>query len=402
MTRTLIGAALALALACPVLHAQGVKIGASYIGAAPAHAAHRGKIKGKIAAAPRVQKKMGSAHHMVLGVTSMPPGNSNPGFVTGQIPTAQQWNGYFSTKFDYAGGMLGGPLGLPASTTSAATFNLSPGATPTTPNDGDIWATTSGLFTQVAGATIGPLGSGGGGGGDVNITEWAGQAVGAPTAPGAAGTGLFPNVNSYILNTVAVTVASLPLPAGAATATGQTTTQNLITTGNGSLASILANQTNNTQKGQQTDTFGNTLGMAAHPTIISCPDGTCAGGSGGGGNVFQGTLFVPNASNPGTANSATTAQQFASSGSLTIYLVNYSAWVDQDQTNNATFQIVAGTGGNCGTSQHPLTPLRKFGPGNGIVFGSIGVLNASAAGDALCVLTTTTTPFSFTISAAQQ
>jgi hypothetical protein len=44
------------------------------------------------------------------------PGNSSPNFVFGEIPSAAQWNQGFSTKFDFAGGLVGGPLGLPAST----------------------------------------------------------------------------------------------------------------------------------------------------------------------------------------------------------------------------------------------------------------------------------------------
>ena len=93
------------------------------------------------------------------------PGDSNPGFTTGQVPSAAQWNSIFSSKFDYAGGLLGGPLGLMASSALGASFNLGCGAAPVSPNNGDIWCTSSGLYVQIAGATIGPLGTGGGGGG---------------------------------------------------------------------------------------------------------------------------------------------------------------------------------------------------------------------------------------------
>lgn len=48
-------------------------------------------------------------------------------------------------------------------TTSSASINLPPGTAPSSPNNGDLWNTSAGLFVQVAGATIGPLGPGGSG-----------------------------------------------------------------------------------------------------------------------------------------------------------------------------------------------------------------------------------------------
>jgi hypothetical protein len=100
---------------------------------------------------------------LLLTVTSaaaqLLPGNSSPNFVFGEIPSAAQWNQGFSTKFDFAGGLLGGPLGLPASTPAGAPFNIDPGVTPRSPLSGDIWMTGAGLFLQIGGATVGPLAS---------------------------------------------------------------------------------------------------------------------------------------------------------------------------------------------------------------------------------------------------
>lgn len=50
---------------------------------------------------------------------------------------------------------------FPASTTSAAPINLGAGTAPTSPVNGDLWATSAGFFGQVAGATVGPFGTGG-------------------------------------------------------------------------------------------------------------------------------------------------------------------------------------------------------------------------------------------------
>jgi hypothetical protein len=49
-----------------------------------------------------------------------------------------------------------------ASTTSNAGIRLPHGAAPTSPTNGDLWTTTTGLFARINGATVGPYGSGGG------------------------------------------------------------------------------------------------------------------------------------------------------------------------------------------------------------------------------------------------
>jgi hypothetical protein len=57
-------------------------------------------------------------------------------------------------------------LQLDASAAAAASLNMPHGAAPTSPNNGDIWTTSAGLFVRVNGATVGPLvdtTSGGGG-----------------------------------------------------------------------------------------------------------------------------------------------------------------------------------------------------------------------------------------------
>ena len=49
-----------------------------------------------------------------------------------------------------------------ASTTTTAGINVPHGAAPTTPVNGDVWTTTTGMYVRVNGATVGPLGAGGG------------------------------------------------------------------------------------------------------------------------------------------------------------------------------------------------------------------------------------------------
>jgi hypothetical protein len=59
-----------------------------------------------------------------------------------------------------AGGLsFGASFKLTTSPAVAATagFRLNPGAAPTTPVDGDMWATSAGIYAQIAGATVGPM-----------------------------------------------------------------------------------------------------------------------------------------------------------------------------------------------------------------------------------------------------
>ncbi len=56
------------------------------------------------------------------------------------------------------------PFYTVAATTARTSLNIPHGAAPTTPTNGDVWTTTAGVFARINGATVGPLGSGGGGG----------------------------------------------------------------------------------------------------------------------------------------------------------------------------------------------------------------------------------------------
>lgn len=56
-----------------------------------------------------------------------------------------------------AGGIQADSLQVLASNTGRATVNIPHGTAPTTPVNGDIWTTTSGVFARVNGSTVGPL-----------------------------------------------------------------------------------------------------------------------------------------------------------------------------------------------------------------------------------------------------
>lgn len=55
-------------------------------------------------------------------------------------------------------------LQVNASGTGAASINIPHGTAPTSPNNGDCWTQTTGLFCQINGATVGPYGTGSGSG----------------------------------------------------------------------------------------------------------------------------------------------------------------------------------------------------------------------------------------------
>lgn len=123
----------------------------------------------------------------------------------GVVPTVAQWQSCFEAKTDLGsnnggGGNNGitgseviaalgytpvnktgdtmlGELIFNASTSSVASLNIPPGTAPTSPNNGDMWTTSGGIFVHVNGSTF-SLGTGGG------VTTISGDCNG--TAVGAA------------------------------------------------------------------------------------------------------------------------------------------------------------------------------------------------------------------------
>lgn len=93
--------------------------------------------------------------------------SSCPYIAYGAVLTAAQWNACFAAKQDglgyvpvnKAGDVMLGKLVMFQSSVSGAGINLPQGAAPTSPNNGDVWTTISGLFVRINGVTIGPLAS---------------------------------------------------------------------------------------------------------------------------------------------------------------------------------------------------------------------------------------------------
>ncbi|WP_454813754.1 hypothetical protein [Labrys neptuniae] len=93
---------------------------------------------------------------------------TSPNLTYGQVPTPGQWNSYFAAKQDVlgytpvnrAGDTMFGTLKTLSPTGNAAGLVVTPGLAPSSPADGSIWVTNTGIFTQINGSTIGPLGAG--------------------------------------------------------------------------------------------------------------------------------------------------------------------------------------------------------------------------------------------------
>jgi hypothetical protein len=68
----------------------------------------------------------------------------------------------YGTDLPLAGGTMTGELVTAASASGGAGFNLPQGTAPSSPANGDLWATSAGLYVRINGATVGPLNTGSG------------------------------------------------------------------------------------------------------------------------------------------------------------------------------------------------------------------------------------------------
>lgn len=104
------------------------------------------------------------------------------GNLTGTASNADFLDNLDSTYFRNAANLTGtaslsgtfsGVFRSNESTTGSASINLPHGTAPTSPVNGDLWTTNSGLYVQISGSTVGPLSTGGGGGGGGGTDEFA-------------------------------------------------------------------------------------------------------------------------------------------------------------------------------------------------------------------------------------
>jgi len=99
--------------------------------------------------------------YMLFNVNGTPGSNDMPG----NIQFATTADGAFTPTLRLTLGQDGiatftGQVLTPASTTTIAGLNLPHGSAPSSPVNGDVWTTTSGMFSRINGATVGPFAAG--------------------------------------------------------------------------------------------------------------------------------------------------------------------------------------------------------------------------------------------------
>ena len=90
---------------------------------------------------------------------------SGPGWSFGTVPTPAQWNAAFQAKQNWlgvnpclvSGCTMTGEINLVPATAAQAGLNFGTGVAPSSPVNGDMWMTSSGLFYQANGTTYGPV-----------------------------------------------------------------------------------------------------------------------------------------------------------------------------------------------------------------------------------------------------
>lgn len=87
-------------------------------------------------------------------VVNIGSGGVSWGGITGTLSSQTDLNSALGLKANLAGATFTGAIVTAAPTTAAAFLNLPHGAQPTTPNNGDVFTTTSGLFARINGSTL--------------------------------------------------------------------------------------------------------------------------------------------------------------------------------------------------------------------------------------------------------
>jgi hypothetical protein len=275
---------------------------------------------------------------------------TSPNFTFGFVPTTAQWNALFANKQDFlgaaplltTGGTMTGPLLTAASTAINTGFNIPPGTAPTTPNNGDMWTTTAGLFVQINGATIGPLTEGAAG-------SFTGTSPVVASFPGAG-------VVNFSCPTCGVTGS--PLSQFAATTSAQ-------------LAGVLTNET-----GTGLVVFNNS------PTLITPSLGAASATSLAlSGALTYGGVTLNNAVT-GTGNMVLSASP-THTGTITAAAANFSGTVNHTGAFqiNGTTETFPASGLIAGTTDTQTLTNKTLASSTDVIGGVTTTLGSDATGD---------------------
>lgn len=275
--------------------------------------------------------------------TTLAIAQTNPGLTQGQKLTPAQWNNLFASKQDTlgytplntAGGIMTGRLVTAAPGATLAGLNLTPGSAPASPANGDMWATSLGVYAQVNGSTVGPFVS----------AATASLTIGMPISGGTTTRILRNNAGvlaEYTITGTGTVVAmqtspSFTTPAiGVATGTslaigGCTIGTDLLCVGGANAAFVV----NNTSAGSgikiTTATAGS--GVTISTTSSTTNEGVALISKGSGGiNIGNGTSGVQITLAQQSAVTSTSTQAFAVGAGLT----NFAFQVDTNTASAAT------------------------------------------------------------------
>jgi hypothetical protein len=204
--------------------------------------------------------------------TAWNPTNAGFSLATTDIATIAYTTG--ASYLALAGGTMTGELFTAPSTSVTAGLNLGgSGVAPTSPANGDVWITTSGMYARINGVTVGPFSAGGGGG--VALPQ---------TVSGTVTSGGIPYFNSTTQMSTSALLAANALVVGGGAGTAPST----VTTGTGVITALGFGV--NTASGfplvnSTLPTVGHCLQWGA--TGVTDAGGACTTG-GGGGTVSSG------------------------------------------------------------------------------------------------------------------
>lgn len=192
-----------------------------------------------------------------------------PAITTGAVLTAAQWQSCFTAKqnvipytpVNKAGDTMLGRLTLPSATTLSASLNIPHGAAPISPNNGDVWTTSAGMFVRINGSTVGPLVGPGG-------TSFAGTAPISVTSPGGvvtyALTGIVPRANGGFGIDVSASTGVALWAAGTPTFTATTGTGSFVRAGSPTITGDWTFAGNLLQPTNAYHNWGSTIGTSGY------------------------------------------------------------------------------------------------------------------------------------------